>query len=76
MFDPDEKGPDPQLTPHGKDQVQRTVKAWKEEIKSGVPLPEVLYSSPLRRAVDTAEITWNDILPQADRNVSTCSAGG
>lgn len=70
MVDTDGKGPDPLLTPYGKDQVQRTVEAWKEEIKSGVPLPEVLYSSPLRRAIDTAEITWNDLIPNTERHVS------
>lgn len=67
----DDKGPDPLLTLFGKEQVTKTANAWKEQIKLHVPLPEVLYTSPLRRAIDTVGITWDGIeLPRGcDRRV-------
>lgn len=55
------QGPDPLLTTKGEDQVARTREAWEREIEAGIPLPQVLYSSPLRRAIDTLELTWNGI---------------
>jgi bisphosphoglycerate-dependent phosphoglycerate mutase len=67
--DTDPKGPDPLLTQKGKNQINKTKQAWKKEIQDGIPLPEVLYSSPLRRAIDTVEITWDGLLPGGDRLV-------
>ena len=39
-----------------------------------MPIPEVLYSSPLRRAIDTVELTWSDIQLRegTERHVSSC----
>lgn len=68
----DEQGPDPLLTPYGREQVAKTADAWKEQIKANVPLPQVLYSSPLRRAIDTVEITWNDISLSAGCDKRVC----
>ncbi|CEQ38919.1 SPOSA6832_00375 [Sporobolomyces salmonicolor] len=55
-------GPDPVLTPLGIAQAQAVNKAWKEQLRDGVPLPQRLYSSPLSRAASTLNITWKDIL--------------
>lgn len=55
-------GPDPLLTPLGEEQATANNVAWKEQIKAGVPLPQILYSSPMRRSASTLQITWKDIL--------------
>ncbi|GAA5895129.1 hypothetical protein JCM5296_000888 [Sporobolomyces johnsonii] len=55
-------GPDAALTPLGIEQAQAVNKAWKEQRRDGVPLPQRLYSSPLSRAASTLNITWKDIL--------------
>lgn len=58
----DQQGPDAQLTPKGIADTQGVNAAWKEQIKAGIPLPQTLYTSPMRRAASTAELTWSDIL--------------
>ncbi|BEJ15090.1 hypothetical protein CspHIS471_0408570 [Cutaneotrichosporon sp. HIS471] len=55
-------GPDPILTPLGEGQAERANAGWKEQIKEGVPVPQVLYSSPFARAAATLHITWKDLL--------------
>ncbi|KLT44325.1 phosphoglycerate mutase-like protein [Cutaneotrichosporon oleaginosum] len=55
-------GPDPPLTPLGREQARRARDGWKAQMADGVPLPQVLYSSPLSRAAETLRITWADIL--------------
>ncbi|GAA5877258.1 hypothetical protein JCM16303_006217 [Sporobolomyces ruberrimus] len=55
-------GPDPELTPLGREQAKAVNRAWKKEIQAGVPLPSRLYSSPLSRAALTLDITWSDLL--------------
>lgn len=55
-------GPDPYLTPLGESQARAVNIAWKRQLEEGVPLPQVLYSSPLRRAADTLNLTWHDML--------------
>ncbi|KAL7410167.1 histidine phosphatase superfamily [Mrakia frigida] len=57
-------GPDATLTPNGIAQAQAVNAAWKIEAKADAPLPQVFYSSPMRRAASTLEITWRDILLQ------------
>ncbi|KAG0130435.1 histidine phosphatase superfamily [Tuber indicum] len=52
---------DAELTNIGVTEAQRANIAWKDQIKADVPLPESYYSSPLRRAASTLEITWKDI---------------
>jgi hypothetical protein len=70
----DKKGPDPLLTEKGRQQIRKTAQHWEKEINAGIPLPGVLYSSPLRRAIDTVEITWNGVLPiTTDRMVCPIS---
>ncbi|WOO86054.1 putative phosphoglycerate mutase [Vanrija pseudolonga] len=53
---------DATLTPLGEDQARAANAGWKEQIKAGIPVPQVLYSSPFRRAASTLDITWTDIL--------------
>ncbi|GJJ13716.1 hypothetical protein Clacol_007972 [Clathrus columnatus] len=55
-------GPDPVLTELGIQQAYNVNEVWKEEQEFGIPLPESLYSSPLTRAVNTAVITFENIL--------------
>ncbi|GAA5957460.1 hypothetical protein JCM3765_001150 [Sporobolomyces pararoseus] len=55
-------GPDPELTPLGRQQARNINLAWKKQIQAGVPLPSKLYASPLSRAASTLEITWKDLL--------------
>ena len=43
-------------------QAQAVNRGWKEQIKANVPLPQTLYSSPMRRSAQTLNITWSDIL--------------
>lgn len=49
---------DAELTPLGIEQAQENNAAWKTQIEEGVPLPQKLYSSPMRRAAKTLDITW------------------
>lgn len=56
-------GPDPELTELGVTQAQTVNAAWKQQILAGAPVPQSLYSSPLRRAANTLKITWWEILP-------------
>ncbi|SCV68390.1 BQ2448_511 [Microbotryum intermedium] len=55
-------GPDPRLTPLGRQQAEDVNSAWKKQVADGIPLPDRLYSSPFTRAADTLRITWHDIL--------------
>ncbi|CED82588.1 Predicted phosphoglycerate mutase [Phaffia rhodozyma] len=55
-------GPDAHLTPAGILQAEAVNAAWKNESKWDIPLPQVLYSSPMTRSMDTLNITWHDIL--------------
>lgn len=55
-------GPDAKLTPLGISQAQSVNLAWKEQIVSSIPLPQVLYVSPFSRSASTLRLTWHDIL--------------
>ncbi|ORY29348.1 histidine phosphatase superfamily [Naematelia encephala] len=55
-------GPDAVLTPNGVAQALAVNAAWKEQQQAGVPLPQKLYSSPMRRSTSTLNLTWSDIL--------------
>lgn len=54
-------GPDPALTDLGVVQAEDVNATWKKEINSSIPLPSSFYSSPLQRATNTLEVTWQDI---------------
>lgn len=49
---------DAELTQLGIAQAEENNAAWKTQIESGVPLPQKLYSSPMRRSTATLNITW------------------
>lgn len=51
-------GPDAELTELGCEQAKANHTAWREQLQKGVPLPQVFYSSPFIRALDTMEYTW------------------
>ncbi|ETW87511.1 hypothetical protein HETIRDRAFT_469614 [Heterobasidion irregulare TC 32-1] len=55
-------GPDPFLTALGEDQARNANAAWKAEVSKGIPLPQKLYSSPMRRAMRTLVFTFDGIL--------------
>jgi hypothetical protein len=50
------------LNDNGIDQARKVNSAWKEQLAFDIPLPESLFSSPMRRAGMTLQETWHDIL--------------
>jgi len=60
-------GPDPELTPLGKQQALMASNEWKSELSYGIPLPQKLYCSPMTRALDTNRITFDGILTDESR---------
>lgn len=50
---------DPLLTPKGTDQAYLARDTFTTELALGMPMPQVLYSSPMRRSASTLEITWD-----------------
>ncbi|PVF96751.1 phosphoglycerate mutase-like protein [Serendipita vermifera] len=52
-------GPDAELTPLGIEQAQNVSRMWKEEQANEMPLPDMMYLSPFRRALHTDMITFN-----------------
>ncbi|KAJ7250703.1 histidine phosphatase superfamily [Mycena rebaudengoi] len=56
-------GPDPQLTTLGKTQAEAVNKRWKEELAVHILLPDRLYCSPMTRAMQTHQITFDGVLP-------------
>lgn len=58
-------GPDPELTSRGIQQAAEMNGTWRAELANGTPLPQTFYCSPLSRALQTFEVTWNGIQPGA-----------
>ncbi|KAJ7312643.1 phosphoglycerate mutase [Mycena albidolilacea] len=58
---------DPGLTDEGKAHPTMTRDAWTAEIQAGLPIPESLYCSPLRRALETHEIIFGSLVPPDQR---------
>lgn len=52
-------GPDPVLTPLGVEQVKLINQMWRSEVPKGIPIPDVMWISPFRRALMTCAITFN-----------------
>ncbi|KAF8887452.1 phosphoglycerate mutase [Gymnopilus junonius] len=52
-------GPDPLLTPLGKDQAEAIGREWAKEAAAGLPPPHRRYCSPLSRALDTCDIMFD-----------------
>ncbi|KAJ7107747.1 histidine phosphatase superfamily [Mycena epipterygia] len=65
-------GPDPDLTALGKDQALGVNKVWQEELAANIPLPEKLYCSPMKRAIETNEITFRNISSGRPLIVENC----
>ncbi|KAJ7496312.1 histidine phosphatase superfamily [Mycena galericulata] len=59
-------GPDAELTATGKGEATNANRVWKEERSMGVPimLPERMYCSPMTRAMQTNEITFEGVSEQ------------
>ncbi|GJJ10383.1 hypothetical protein Clacol_004609 [Clathrus columnatus] len=54
-------GPDPLLTDVGTEQAYNINSIWKQELSSGIPIPESFYVSPLSRAIQTVLISFEGI---------------
>lgn len=52
-------GPDPELTTLGIKQAEAANAMWREHTKLGLPAPDVIYTSPFRRSIQTSIITLN-----------------
>ena len=57
---------DPLLTELGQDQARDAHAMWKEETESGGSLPDKLYCSPMTRAIQTCQITFEGVLDFAE----------
>ena len=51
---------DPLLTAVGIEQATMASRLWKEELQHQIPFPEKMYCSPLRRALHTNVITFEE----------------
>lgn len=50
------------MTPLGISQAEAMNRAWKDEIRAGIPLPQSVFTSPFRRAVETLKISLGDVV--------------
>lgn len=53
---------DATLTDLGVQQALAAKSAFTTQAAAGLPLPQSLYSSPMRRAASTLQLTWDDLL--------------
>ncbi|KAI5478262.1 phosphoglycerate mutase family protein [Pseudohyphozyma bogoriensis] len=60
-------GPDATLTPTGVAQAEAARDAFANETSQGMPVPQILYSSPFRRSASTLEITWPSLIAKGMR---------
>ncbi|KAL1961463.1 hypothetical protein VTO42DRAFT_191 [Malbranchea cinnamomea] len=49
---------DPELTELGVQQAENVRDTWLAQMENGIPLPETYYTSPLKRCLETAKITF------------------
>ena len=52
---------DAHLTPTGENQAQTARAAWETQLTSHIPTPQSFYVSPLRRCLQTADITFRGV---------------
>ncbi|KAJ4337778.1 putative phosphoglycerate mutase pmu1 [Ascochyta clinopodiicola] len=52
---------DAHLTPLGQQQALAAHSLWASELARGIPAPEKYYTSPLTRALQTADLTFTDL---------------
>jgi broad specificity phosphatase PhoE len=57
-------GPDAELTELGIQQARDNHMGWKKQIVEGIPSPTIYYVSPMTRALDTMQYTWNGIVEE------------
>ncbi|KAJ6567992.1 histidine phosphatase superfamily [Mycena vulgaris] len=60
-------GRDPALTAAGRAHATAIHEIWTTEVQAGLLLPERLYCSPLRRAMETNHIIFGSLLPVDQR---------
>lgn len=58
---------DANLTELGEGQAKDVHELWKEQLPKGIPAPESYYVSPMRRAIQTADITFKELDLPSDR---------
>ncbi|KAJ7838599.1 histidine phosphatase superfamily [Mycena olivaceomarginata] len=63
---------DAELTAIGKDQAAAVNKRWKEELAAMIPLPDKLYCSPMRRAIQMNIITFEGVSSRRPVIVENC----
>ncbi|KAG6895881.1 hypothetical protein C0992_011802 [Termitomyces sp. T32_za158] len=64
-------GPDAELTETGKTQAAAASEVWRSELAAKLPVPGKFYVSPLSRALQTLEITFNGLLPERESKWAT-----
>ncbi|KAF2648922.1 phosphoglycerate mutase-like protein [Lophiostoma macrostomum CBS 122681] len=52
---------DAELTDLGKGQAKEASELWKSLLPKGIPAPETYYVSPLKRAIETADLTFKTL---------------
>jgi broad specificity phosphatase PhoE len=58
---------DANLTEVGEGQAKDVNKLWKELLPQGVPAPETYYVSPLKRTIETADLSFKNLEVPEDR---------
>ncbi|KAG9317785.1 histidine phosphatase superfamily [Chiua virens] len=53
---------DPELTELGIEQARDVNRAWRGELEYHIPFPERLYTSPMRRAIKTHQVSFEGLL--------------
>lgn len=53
---------DARLTQVGRAQAQTAHDAWRKQIETAIPFPEMFYVSPLNRCLETAFITFDGLV--------------
>ncbi|EPE34938.1 Phosphoglycerate mutase-like protein [Glarea lozoyensis ATCC 20868] len=63
---------DAKITPKGQAQAETAAKYWASRVAlQKIPIPQSLYTSPLTRCLQTAEITFSGLYPRHQRVVPT-----
>ena len=58
---------DANLTDIGIGQAQLAGNTWRQQMMRGMPMPQTYYTSPLRRCLKTAELTFGYVAVPASR---------
>src|ERR1700761_7392293 len=60
---------DPHLTPLGEQQSHHIHSLWAAEVADGLPLPDVWYCSPMRRAASTLMMSFGSLRPPLQKPI-------